>query len=89
MSFIKHDQGKPPISYLGQFYPALGEVARLLQHGHKKYGTNDNWKNCDDLNRYRDALGRHYLQYTGGCREENHLAAIAVNALFLMMLDKK
>lgn len=88
MVFIKHDDGKPPISYLGQCYNALGEVAHLLAQGHKKYGKNDNWKNCPDLNRYRDALGRHYLQYARGDKDENHLAAIVVNALFLMELEK-
>ena len=93
MTFQKHDSGKPPISYLGQFYPALGEVASLLRHGHEKYGKDDNWKHCPDLRRYCDALGRHYLQYTGGEKIDesghHHLAAVVVNALFLLMLDKE
>ena len=91
-AFTKHDSGKPRISRLP--WAALEEGCEVLAHGAAKYGW-DNWKagGKEAVERYLDALGRHY---SAVCRGETHdkdsqmrhLAHILANVLFLMELTR-
>lgn len=77
---------------------ALKEVARNLTIGLKKYPERNNWKKVENAQeRYLDALYRHLEAHRAGelfdpdssVPDMYHLAAVAVNAMFLLefMLD--
>jgi hypothetical protein len=79
---------------------ALEQIARNLTVGLKKYKERDNWKKVPNAKqRYLDALYRHLEAHRRGemfdpdssVPDMLHLAAVAVNAMFLMEfeLDKK
>lgn len=64
---------------------------RVLMKGAETYGR-ENWRKCDDLNRYKDALMRHVTAYQKGERADpadgfNHLAHAICNCVFLMQLE--
>ncbi|AJT60735.1 putative AAT_I superfamily protein [Citrobacter phage CVT22] len=87
---VKHDQDKPHMNLLFQEVPnALVEVAKALRMGEIKYGR-ENWKKVDNLeDRYLAALLRHLIAIHQGEEKDqesglNHLAHVAVNALFLL-----
>lgn len=87
--FIKADSGKLQWSLLP--FKELEDVVRVLMLGAKKY-TPDNWKKCDDVTRYKDALMRHVISYVSGDTTDNeshlsHLAHAVCNCLFLMYFD--
>ena len=83
--FIKYDNSKNMLSLIEpKFIEGLGQV---LTYGANKYAK-DNWKKCNDLDRYHDALLRHLYAYLGG--EENdsesglsHLDHISANVMFI------
>ena len=88
-SFKKNDQGK--LQWTLMPFEQLEEVVRVLMKGAEKYGK-DNWRNCDNINRYKDALMRHVVSYNKGERndpEDNlpHLAHVICNCLFLMYFN--
>jgi hypothetical protein len=60
----------------------LARLAARAEEGAVKYGE-DNWKKGLPLRRYINSMFRHITQYNAGDREEDHLAAIAWNALAL------
>lgn len=69
----------------------LEQVVEVLTKGAKKYGI-DNWKKCDDITRYINALYRHLEAYRQGemlDKEDNlhHLAHLVCNALFLLYFE--
>ena len=87
--FVKNDSGKTEWSLLP--FEELEDVVKVLMLGAKKYSV-DNWKNCTDTKRYKDALMRHVVSYIKGdiIDEEsglNHLAHAVCNCLFLMWFD--
>lgn len=87
--FVKADSGKLQWSLLP--FEELKDVVRVLMLGAKKY-TPDNWKKCDDVTRYKDALMRHVISYVSGDTTDNesglsHLAHAVCNCLFLMYFD--
>lgn len=89
--FIKADSGKLQWSLLP--FEELKDVVRVLMLGAKKY-TPDNWKKCDDVTRYKDALMRHVISYVSGDTTDNesglsHLAHAVCNCLFLMYFDSR
>lgn len=89
--FVKNDKGKLRWSLMP--FKQLEEVVKVLMEGAKKYGA-DNWKNCDDISRYKDALMRHctaYIEDEKNDPEDNlpHLAHAICNCLFLMWFDGK
>lgn len=89
--FIKHDNSKPSGFHLIPKEALIG-MARVLDYGAKKYAP-DNWKNCDDINRYKDALWRHMLDWQGGeeCDSESklkHLYHMMCNAAFLIWFEE-
>lgn len=58
-------------------------IADLFTRGAVKYGEN-NWQKGMPFSRVMDSLLRHVHAYRAGDRTEDHLAAVAVNAMFLM-----
>jgi hypothetical protein len=93
----KYDQDK--LQYTLIPTKALEAVARNLTLGLKKYKERDNWKKVPNANqRYLDALYRHLEAHRSGQLYDvdssdptmPHMAAVAVNALFLLefMLDQ-
>lgn len=88
--FTKADNGKLQWALLP--FEQLEQVVKVLTEGAKKYSP-DNWKNCDDVKRYKDALLRHIVSYMKGDKIDNefgcsHLAHAICNCLFLMWFDK-
>lgn len=93
--FIKADDGKTKWSLIP--FRELEQVAIVLENGAKKYKI-DNWKKCDDVTRYKDALMRHVIAYISGEKIDDvndggdglsHLAHAICNCLFLMYFDNE
>ena len=89
--FVKNDNGKLQWSLMP--FEQLEDTVRVLMKGAEKY-SRDNWKKCDDVNRYKDALMRHVTAYIKGevsDPEDNlpHLAHAICNCLFLQYFDSK
>ena len=87
----KYDDGKLQYSLVPPY--ALAEVARNLTAGLQKYKQRNNWQLVPDAEqRYMDALYRHLEAHRRGevfdtdssAPDMPHLAAVAVNALFLL-----
>lgn len=82
----------------GKFQPTLvpvhlvEAVARVREFGVKKYSDPENWRNVE-LQRYRDALYRHWLKYLenpDSVDEESGLPSlwhVACNVAFLIELE--
>lgn len=64
-------------------YKSLRRLIGLYMRGAEKYGRY-NWQKGQDMGRVDRSLGRHFAQYMIGERDEDHLAAIAWNAICLM-----
>ena len=70
----------------------MKDVVKVLMGGASKY-SDDNWMHVD-IQRYKDAILRHQIDYQGG---ENidpdsglpHMAHIICNALFIMWHERK
>ncbi len=96
--FQKDDRGKAPLEMLP--FDALVEVARVMHYGaylaprpdgSKGYGR-DNWRQCEDVNRYDGALLRHFKDRQGGETFDKdsklcHRAHLACNALFALAIE--
>lgn len=83
---IKFDSEKAPLDLLP--FHALNEVAKVLQHGKKKYAAH-NWKKGTTWSRFSAASLRHLFAWNSGednDRESdlNHLAHAACCILFLL-----
>lgn len=68
-------------------------TAKVLTLGAEKY-SKDNWKNCEDTSRYKDAILRHMYAYLAGETNDpetglSHMYHISCNAMFLNYFDKK
>lgn len=68
-------------------------VAAVREYGARKYGSPDNWRKVE-IQRYRDALYRHWLEYLDGnwVDEESglpHLHHLACNVAFLIELEEE
>ena len=61
----------------------LWRLARHYESGAKKYGDH-NWAKGQPVSRYLDSIFRHLIKYLGGARDEDHLAAIAWNAMAII-----
>ena len=90
-NFIKKDSGKLKWSLLP--FEQLRDVVKVLMLGAEKYSP-DNWKKCDDVTRYKDALMRHVVSYVTGDKTDkesglSHLAHAICNCLFLMWFDDR
>ena len=64
-------------------------VVKRFQMGAEKYARDD-WANARyiDRNRYYASLHRHLRQAQAGNRDEDHLAAVIVNAMIIMHIEK-
>ncbi len=91
--FVKNDAGKTEWSLIP--FEQLEYAARVLMEGAKKYSV-DNWKKCDDLKCYKDALMRHVFSYINGEKIDSkakggdglpHLAHAICNCLYLLWFD--
>ena len=91
--FVKADEGKLQWSLMP--FEQLEDVVRVLMNGAKKY-SRDNWKKCDDVNRYKDSLMRHVTAYIEGQQFDtepggdnlHHLAHAICNCLFILYFEK-
>ena len=84
--FQKHDAGKSRPDLLP--VEALEVIAQIMAHGAAKYGP-ENWKDCDDWNRYYAALLRHMFAWKRGEKFDkdsgfSHLAHAGANLMFLL-----
>lgn len=66
-------------------------IAKVREYGCQKYKDKDNWKRVE-VERYRDALYRHWLAYLEGEKNDEesglpHLWHLACNAAFLIELE--
>lgn len=87
----KADAGKPrptlvPISL-------IDAVTAIREYGTQKYGNSDNWKQVE-MQRYKDALYRHWLAYLRGEKKDlesgyPHLWHLACNAAFLIEMEEQ
>jgi hypothetical protein len=88
----KADCGKPQLRLVPT--EIINCIARVREHGNKKYGDPNNWKTVEK-ERYVDAMYRHLLEYVKDNKaidEESglpHLWHIACNVAFLCELDNQ
>lgn len=90
---VKLDEGKPRLDLvLGDFADALWCVGAVGTYGANKY-TDKGWQEVENgLERYGNAMLRHYLNYRKGIMFDAesglpHLAHMAWNALALLQLS--
>lgn len=67
---------------------ALTRLARHYENGAEKYGDR-NWEKGQPLGRYLDSMIRHAFKFLGGSKEEDHLAAVAWNALAYIETERR
>ena len=89
--FSKFDKGKPRVSLVDPMF-LLG-IAEVMTQGAEVHGA-DNWKLCEEPERYLDALLRHTIKYWSGEKIDkdsgkSHLYHIGFNAMALDYLDNK
>jgi len=89
--FIKADSGKSMLSLVDPAF--IKGTANVLTMGAIKYEV-DNWKRCDDVQRYKDALLRHIYDYLSGEKIDNesgmsHLYHASCNLMFLDYFDRE
>lgn len=89
---VKLDGGKPRLDLvLGDFADALWSVGDVGTYGANKY-TDKGWQEVDNgIERYSNAMLRHYLNYRKGIIYDAesgllHLAHMAWNALAILQL---
>ena len=88
-SFVKADNGKLQWSLMP--FEQLEDVVKVLMNGAKKHSV-DNWKKCNDIKRYEDALM--WLPILKVIRLIQRIISRTlhmqfVTAFFLMWFDKK
>lgn len=89
---VKRDKGKLQLTLVPR--EIIRDIARVRMYGVEKYTDPDNWRKVE-VERYRDALMRHMLDYLDdpdGVDAESglsHLAHIACNVAFLCELKKE
>lgn len=66
---------------------ALMRISKLYEKGRDTYGSR-NWEIGQSHLRYANSLFRHLLKYLGGAKDEDHLAAIAWNAMAIMQQEE-
>lgn len=89
---VKRDKGKLQLTLVPR--EIIRDIARVRMYGVEKYTDPDNWRKVE-VERYRDALMRHMLDYLDdpdGVDAESglsHLAHIACNVAFLCELKRE
>lgn len=83
------DETKPRPDLISPF--ALERLGEWLRLGAKRY-TPRNWEKGIPISRCTASLCRHLLKFQQGMQDEDHLAAIMCNAMFIMhyqeMMDR-
>jgi len=77
--------GKPRPDLISPFLEE--RVGHWLRIGAKKYAER-NWEHGMNFTRAVASLQRHLMQYKQGLRNEDHLAAIVCNAMFLIHYEE-
>lgn len=89
---IKSDAGKPRLTLVPT--EIIKDIAYVREYGLKKYGNSESWKDVE-IERYRDAMYRHLLEYLDdpqGCDAESglpHLWHLACNVAFLCTKERE
>ena len=65
---------------------AMERIGRWMEMGSRKYEPN-NWQKGMKYSRVVASICRHLMMYLQNDRQEDHLAALAVNVSFLMHYD--
>ena len=84
------DSAKGKLDYTLIPIPALKRVAQHYLNGANKYGRG-NWLKLDtpeDIERYRQSMFRHLIEYLGGEASEDHLAAVVWIAMALLYYEE-
>ena len=79
------DRGKSRPDLVSPF--ALERIGNCLQKGAQKYGER-NWAKGFPVSRSMVSLHRHLMKYMQGDDSEDHLAAVAVNAIFVLHFEE-
>jgi len=79
-------EGKPRFDLIPT--EGLRRLADLYARGAEKY-DDDNWKKGQPFSRAYASLFRHLIQWREGDRSEDHIAAVAWNAMALMYYEEK
>lgn len=79
MSGLKDNKDKMQVELDWQF---VEQMAKRMNENKDKY-PRDNWKQPINIVELEDALIRHWFDYKRGDERENHLAAIALNAMMI------
>jgi hypothetical protein len=74
-------EGKPMLSLISPFFTQ--RLGNWLTLGADRYGAR-NWEQGMPFARTLDSLERHIVAFKEGEATEDHLAAVAVNAMFIM-----
>jgi hypothetical protein len=87
--FVKDDSNKLQYSLIPPI--AEQEMVKVLNFGARKYSP-DNWRKCENLNRYIDAALRHISAYRMGDIKDNetslhHLAHAMCCLSFIVDID--
>ena len=91
---VKADAGKPKLTLVPR--QIIKDICEVREYGNAKYpeGGPDNWKQVD-IQRYRDALFRHFMAYLDdphGVDEESgieHYKHMACNMAFLCEMENE
>jgi hypothetical protein len=84
------DSAEGKLDYTLVPIPSLNRLVRHYQNGLKKYGRG-NWQLLNepaDIERYKQSMYRHLIQYLSGENNEDHLAAVAWNAFCLIYFEE-
>lgn len=73
--------GKPRIGLISPFF--MRRLGAWLTLGAQKYAPR-NWEKGQPFSRVTDSMARHLEAWKAGERDEDHLAAVACNAMFLV-----
>jgi len=85
------DSAEDKLDYTLLPIPALNRITQHYVNGVKKY-KRDNWKKLstpEDIERYKQSMFRHLIQYLEGQDNEDHLAALVWNAMALLYFEEK
>lgn len=69
-------------------HEGIARLAQLYERGAVKYGDR-NWEKGQPLSRFADSMLRHAFQAAAGMKDEDHLAAVAWNALAMISTEAR
>jgi len=89
VTFKKNDQDKPRPGLLPLV--AVDQLIGVLEYGAKKYAA-ENWRKCEDIDRYYNAALRHLFAWKRGERIDPesglpHMAHAACSLMFALEIE--